>query len=167
MSSEEELTERRRNELELIRSMHGGMLNPVDVVEFSKNKKTALHSAFTCDDTEAAEAHRLWQARQVIRVCVRVVGDEQKGPPIRTYVSLYDDRGQDGYRLLDDVLADDELCEKLLTQALCELRTWQTKYQQLKKLAPVFAAADAVESKTKSGGAGNGSRTIRIAAQKA
>lgn len=163
MTTEESIAEQRRSELEKIRARAGGTLKPEDVVEFARDESTALHSVFTWDDTEAAAQYRLWQARQVIRVCV-TVRDDVKGPPIRTYVSLYDDRGDDGYRLLTDVLSDDEMRDKLLLQALSELKTWQAKYRQLEKLAPIFAAAEKVERRAShSGGPGNGSKR-RIAA---
>lgn len=144
MDDEDSLHEKRKHELEQICTQAGGVLRPEDVVVFAKNPRTALHSWFTWDDTAAAREHRLWQARQVIRVCV-TVQDNQQGPPLRTYVSLYEDRGQDGYRLLTDVMSDEEMRDKLLTQALSELRTWQEKYRQLEKLVPIFAAAEKVE----------------------
>jgi len=162
MTTEESITEQRRAELEEIRMAAGGVLKPEDVVEFARAEDTALHGAFCWDDTEAAKQHRLWQARQVIRVCV-TISDKPKEQPIRTYVSLYEDRGQDGYRLLTDVLSDDEMREKLLSQALAELKTWQQKYKQLEKLAPIFAAAEKVERRHAGGGAGNGSKR-RVAA---
>ena len=145
MNKEEKLTEQRKAELETIRSAAGGVLSPEAVVEFARNENTALHSYFTWDDTEAAREYRLWQARQVIRVCV-TVSDDVQGPPIRTYVSLHEDRGNEGYRLLTDVLSDSQRREKLLIQSLNELQSWQQKYSQLKALAPIFAAAERVRS---------------------
>lgn len=163
--SQKALKDRRQQELEQIRSRAGGVLKPEDVVAFARNPKTALHSWFTWDDSAAAAEYRLWQARQVIRVCVRVV-EGDKEPPVRTYVSLYEDRGQDGYRLLTDVLSDEEMCETLLEQALAEFKAWEAKYRQLKKLAPIFAAGQKVVLKyQRGGGAGNGHH--RKAADKA
>ncbi len=148
--TDETIVERRRAELESIRAAAGGVLQPEAVVAFARNEDTALHSAFTWNDGEAAAAYRLWQARQVIRVCVTVT-DDVKGPPIRAYVSLYEDRGANGYRLLADVMSDEERREKLLAQALAELKAWQAKYRQLAALAPVFAAAAKVERRASGG----------------
>ena len=161
MVHSEKQSEQRLAELELIREESGGVLSPDAVVEFARDEQTALHACFTWDDGEAAHAYRLWEARQVIRVCV-TVRDDVKGPPIRTYVSLYDDRGEDGYRLLTDVLSDAELSEKLLSQALGELKSWQQKYAQLQALAPVFVAANRVHRKNSGGG--NGTRKRMAAA---
>ena len=145
---EKQLAEKRRDELEAIRTKAGGVLNPEDVVDFAKKKNTALHSAFTWDDGEAAAQYRLWQARQVIRVCV-TIRDDVKGPPLRTYVSLMEDRGDTGYRLLTDVMTDEEMRAKLLEQALNELQNWQQRYRQLKALEPIFAAAAKVRKPRK------------------
>ena len=163
------LIERRAEELEAIRKQSGGVLQPADVIEYARDPDTALHGAFCWDDTEAAAQYRLWQARMVIRVCV-TIREEVKGPPIRAYVSLQEDRGDVGYRLLDDVMSDAEMRAKLLSQALAELNRWKMRYQQLKELAPVFEAAATVQRRTKAkpkakqgGGASNGRRRVAAA----
>jgi hypothetical protein len=158
--------ERRAAELEVIRNKTGGALQPADVVKFARNPKTALHGAFCWDDGEAAEQYRLWQARQVIRVCV-TVREEVEGPPVRAYVSLQEDRGDVGYRLLDDVMSDEEMREQLLAQALAELNRWKVRYQQLRELAPVFEAAENVSRRTrkpKGRSVGGKTRKVRVAA---
>jgi len=146
MTDDDNLKEMRQKELEIIRNRSGGVLKPESVVEFARNPKTALNSWFNWDDTEAAKEYRLWQARQVIRVCVTVQESEEISP-LRTYVSLCEDRGKDGYRLLTDVLSDEEMCEKLLQQALAEFKLWESKYRKLAELAPIFAAAKKIERK--------------------
>ena len=164
------LIERRAEELEEIRKQSGGVLQPVDVVEFARDPETALHGAFCWDDGEAAAQYRLWQARQVIRVCVTIRPDV-KGPPIRAYVSLQEDRGDVGYRLLDDVMSDEEMRDRLLSQALAELNRWKMRYQQLRELAPVFEAAAKVQQQKRKakpkakqgGGASNGRRRVAAA----
>lgn len=115
-----------------------GMLMPERVVEFASNPETALHSRFTWDDTEAAKAHRLWQARVLIRVVVREVPNTNTREPIRTYVSLGSDRKDGGgYRTLVSVMEDDELRAELLAQAKAEARRWADRYRDLVELAKV------------------------------
>lgn len=115
-----------------------GMLMPERVVEFASNPDTALHSRFTWDDTEAAKAHRLWQARVLIRVVVREVPNTNTREPIRTYVSLGSDRKDGGgYRTLVSVMEDDELRAELLAQAKAEARRWADRYRDLVELAKV------------------------------
>lgn len=130
------------DELELIRNKNGGILRPEDVVEFAKNPKTALHKKFTWDNDKAAHEYRLWQARELIRVSVNILPQNNK--PFRVYVSLVDDRKNPGggYRALVDVMMDGELREKLLEQAIKDMRGFQKKYKELKELASVFSVMD-------------------------
>jgi hypothetical protein len=165
------VTDQRRAELEEIRAASGGTLNPEDVIAYAQDKETALHSAFEWDDSEAAHQHRLWQARQIIRVCV-TLRSEIDNQPFRTYVSLTEDRGETGYRLLDDVLTDTEMRQRLLDQALRELTAWQRKYEHLTALAPIFEAAGKVKQRRartkangrKTGGSSTKPRKVRVAA---
>lgn len=140
-----------RDEIELIRSRSDdGAVNPADVVEFAKNPKTALHGEFTWDDSRAAVEHRLWQARQIIRVCVYYEpAVEQR---IRAYISLPEDRGVDrpGYRRTTDIVRDREHRAAMLAMAMRELEFFQQKYAVLSELAQVFEAARAVRRKTES-----------------
>jgi len=131
-------------ELERIRKRNGGILQPEQVVEFAKNPKTALHSRFEWDNSLAAQQYRLWQARVIIRVRIRV--EPRIGEETKTYVSLVSDRKQPGggYRTQVDVLRDDELREELLQQALREAETFARKYAQIERLAPIFEAISKV-----------------------
>jgi hypothetical protein len=117
-----------------------GLLRPDDVVEFARDKRTALHKKFTWDDTKAAHEFRLWQAREMIQVLVEV--QPCTGKSYRAYVSLVDDRkkGGGGYRTLVSVLSDATLRKKLLAEALIDFDRWAEKYEGLKELAAIFAA---------------------------
>lgn len=126
-----------QQELEQIRDEHDGFLPPHAVVEFARNPRTALHESFEWDDGEAAEKYRLWQARHVIRVHVHVLGGDKD--PVRTYVSLLQDRHPGGgYRHIESVMTDKSLRQKLLDQALREAEMFRRKYQQLDELSGVF-----------------------------
>lgn len=135
-------------ELQDLAHESGGVLMPQTVVDWARdNPESALYHHFTWDDTEAAQAYRLWQARTLIQH-VTVIVVEGKSDPVRAFVSMVEDRvqPQGGYRLLVDVLSDPERRKALLKQAIDEFRTWRRKYEQLKELAGIFAAADALES---------------------
>lgn len=130
-------------ELEEIRAAHDGILHTEDIVEYARNPESALHGCFTWDDTKAAAEYRKWQARQVVQTVYVKVEDDGRSKEAPTYVSLTEDRqGRGGYRLMVDVLSDDELRGKLLKQALAEFDTWKQKYKQIKDLAAVFAERD-------------------------
>lgn len=127
-----------RQELEALAEANDGILRPEVVVEFAQNPNTALHNRFEWDDTEAAKKYRLWQARELIRVTVIVLPNENQDE-YRVFVSLKSDRySGGGYRALVDVMSDDQMRKQLLGQAYNDFKLWQKKYNQLKELAPVF-----------------------------
>lgn len=130
-------------ELELrgLAARAGGMLAPASVVEFARDPKTALHSQFTWDDTDAAEAWRLHEARNIIRVHVTVLHADSE--PVRVFTSLRPDReSNSGYRLTVDVLSNDDLRAQMLADAKAELQATKRKYHNLQELSSVW---DAIE----------------------
>ena len=129
-------------ELERLARKSGGVLDPVNVVAAATNPKSPLHDKFTWDDSEAAIQHRLWQARQLIRVVVRMVPNTDVQE--RVWVSLMNDRGAVGYRALVDVLSDDEMRFQLLAEAKAEFQVFRAKFGRLQELAGVFAEMDKV-----------------------
>lgn len=137
-------------ELEFVRAQHGGVLRPEDVVEFARDERTALHGEFEWDDKEAAQEHRLWQARKVIRLVLTVVESPAGNQTVPMYVSLVTDRSRPGggYRPLVDVMSSEDMREELLRQALRELKTVRKKYEQVRELRPIFRAIEKVEEKT-------------------
>ena len=134
-------------ELESLRRPDG-TIKPEDVVEYAKDPSTKLHSRFEWDDSKAGAAYRLWQAREVIRVVVRV-HEGMDLPPTRVYVSLPSDRERDGggYRAVVDVLSHPRRREELLNCALAEAEAWQLKYRNLVELDRVFQAIRATRMK--------------------
>jgi len=128
------------DELEQIRIAAGGILRPVDVVEFAIDPNTALHGQFTWDDTEAARKYRIWQARMIIQVTVTVL--RKDSAPVRAYVSLDEDRQIEGggYRLVVDVLRDPTRRKAMLAEARRDMDRFQEKYAAIKELSAVFAA---------------------------
>ena len=134
-------------ELESLRRPDG-TIKPEDVVEYAKDPSTKLHSRFEWDDSKAGAAYRLWQAREVIRVVVRVI-DGTELPPTRVYVSLPSDRERDGggYRAVVDVLSHPRRRQELLSLALAEAEAWQLKYRNLVELDEVFQAIRATRMK--------------------
>ena len=114
-------------------------------MERARPKTSPLHSRFTWDDSEAAHQYRIWQARQLIRVSVELIGGLTG--PVDVFVSLTTDRYEKGggYRVMTKVLSDSELREQMLTDALNELSVFEQKYSRLKELAAVFAGIHKVK----------------------
>lgn len=65
--------------LELIRQIKGA-LRPEDVLDDARNPNSPLHPCFTWDDSVAAEAYRMQQAKAVVRVAIRYL----ERPPQQT-----------------------------------------------------------------------------------
>jgi hypothetical protein len=126
-------------ELEKIRQKNDGYLRPEDVIKEAQNIKNILHSHFEWDNKKAGQEYRLWQARQLISVCVVTIGN--KTEPIRAYVSLTTDRHNgNGYRAMTEILTNTKLRSQMLAEALKELQIFKNKYNRLQELAPVFKA---------------------------
>jgi hypothetical protein len=133
-----------KEELEILCKQNNGFLRPQEVVEFARNPDTALHTQFEWDDGAAAEKYRLAQARAIIRVAVIVNPDNQES--VRAYVSLTDERDENGgYRALAEVLSDEILKDKMLSDALKDLQTFQRKYNRLKDIAEIGIILDAID----------------------
>ena len=136
------MTSKHMKELIRLSKKNNGLLLPEEVVKAARDPSSPLHNNFDWDDTEAAEKWRLEQARQLIRVSVQVLAGTNETH--RVFVSLENDRGKNGYRLLVDVLGDDDLRRRLLDQAFKELKHFQDKYHEIEELIPVFNKIDEV-----------------------
>jgi hypothetical protein len=116
-------------------------LNPHDVVDAARPAESVIHDRFTWDDGLAADHYRLWEARQLIRVHVKIESAPGgKDYETRVFVSLSSDRKNGGgYRIQAEVLSDAERRKELLADALRELRTFEAKYASLRELSKVIS----------------------------
>jgi hypothetical protein len=130
------------DELRIIRS-RSALLEPEQIVEFARNPSTALHSKFTWDDSVAAHQHRLWQARQLIAVYIRVLdrGDGSKAPT-RMFVNVKQNGDTPrGYRRTEEVLDDPEARRKLVLAQIERLWSIYRSYP-LVELEPIGKAIE-------------------------
>ena len=132
-------------ELRRLAGENDGLLMPETVVEAARSKSSPLHSRFEWNNGRAAEAYRIWQARQLIRVVVETIPGVKGEHEV--FVSLTTDRKGGGYRVTTEVLSAKEMREQLLSDALAELVFFQHKYARLKELAEVFKAIRRVRHK--------------------
>jgi len=154
---EERETAKVAAELYRIAKEKGGslqLLRPIDVVDEARDESSPLHKHFEWDDTTAAEQHRLWQARQLISVCVTMIPREDRDKPpivVRLFPSLSTDRGRKdgGYRPLNVILAKPELRNQLLADALAEMERFEAKYQGILELTEAFSGMKLSAAKIK------------------
>ncbi len=136
-------------ELSKIADAGSGELKPLAVVEYARNPKSSLHKHFTWDDKEAADAYRLDQARELIRV-IRVEIDDAE--PVRAFLSISD--GKTSYRSTQDVMASTHLQSLVLKQADRDLAAWQARYADLGAICDdVKAARQKIAKRMESGAA--------------
>ncbi len=136
-----------QEELDAVRKMHKGILYPKDVVEAARSKTSAMHKEFEWDDTEAAQKWRIEQARKLIRIFVEVVDDGRNHKSSRVFVALRSENNSGGgYRLMADVLSDEELRKQLLLDAYNDMQSFAQKYASLKELTGVFRAIRRVKA---------------------
>jgi hypothetical protein len=122
-----------------------GILHAAEVVAWArKNTESRLHAAIEWDDATAAEAHRLWQVRQLIQI--HVVADD--GAPTLVSLSL-DRKAGGGYRSISDVAKRPDLRDIMLQDALDELNRVQAKYQRVTELASVWQEAEQIRTRTR------------------
>ena len=135
------------NELRRLAEVAGDEpLQPAAVVQAARDPNSPLHSQFEWDDSAAAQAYRLWQARALINRVVVNFETTTGTVEHKVFVSLTSDRNEDGgYRVMTDVLSDTELRARLLSDAFAEMETFRKKYARLGELAGVFSAMQAVE----------------------
>jgi hypothetical protein len=131
-------------ELELIRRADpAGVLKPEAIIDFARDPTTELHRHFTWNDSEAAQAYRLVQARQILRVQVTLLdpgdGTEQS---VRAFVSLIP---KEGYTETVDILSTKRGRRQLILKILERMSAIAQSYA-LPELKPITAAITKVQN---------------------
>jgi hypothetical protein len=108
-----------RQELETVRVAAGGILLPADIVAAARNPNSALHPHFEWDDTAAADAYRLEQARSLIKIVVVPVtmGTETVIVPFYQVST-----NGHGYESVIVLMSDDDKHKELVLSALGRAR---------------------------------------------
>jgi len=123
-----------------------GGITPRRLLDVSRSETALLHSCFEWDDTKAAEAHRISQARYFIGnlVCVVTQNDEPvTTEPVRAYVNVKpQEHAKGNFKHVISALSDDGERKIVLENAKRDARIFKEKYAYLKELADVFTAID-------------------------
>jgi hypothetical protein len=124
------------------------------VVKEARNAQSPLHGFFEWDNTKAAKAYRLEQARHMIRSVVVVWDDPatSTGSRVtRAFLSLRDEDDSGGKMYMGAVraMSDARYRKQLLAEALAEAEAWRQRYKDLEELAVVFKALDKVKKPRK------------------
>ncbi len=128
--------------LEALRVRQNGRLESEDVLDVARDPTSPLHPHFEWDDSIAAEAHRLDQARYLIRsIEVEVEKADAPPVPIRAFVSVQRDADR-SYTSTAHALSQPDLRAQVLAQAWRELEAWRNRHAELVEFARVFATID-------------------------
>lgn len=125
-----------------ITDANAGRLMPETVVNAARDTKSPLHAHFEWNDKVAAHAHRLDQARNLIRM-IRVE-DEETNEVKPAFMSVQD--GGVAYRKVDEVVNSRALQLIVLQQAERDLTAFRKRYHMLNDVcALVGQAQEALE----------------------
>jgi len=118
--------------LEEIRLGHDGKLRPPDVVDAARPEDYPIHPHFEWNDSVAAEEHRLWQARQLIR-SVRVEIQEKE---VAQYYNVRIEPREDSYYVPAEVIVEQpDQFQKALEQLLEKLEGAKRSLAELEHIA--------------------------------
>lgn len=118
-----------------------GLVEPVNVVEAARDPQSPLHRYFEWDDTAAAQAYRLVQARKLIaRVRVVVV---DHGPSM-VNVSIVSPSGEPrrGYLPITRVASDPDLCAQAMADARRGIAAYRVRLSAFEQARDVVAHLD-------------------------
>lgn len=144
------------NAIELIRKATGAV-TPAALVDASRAEDSPLHGEFTWDDTEAAEAFRRTEARQIMNhlvVVYRQPDTQRETRPTRAYIAMRTvasdaEQGDDadepkGYTDVQTIMQDPQLRRRYIVSALREIAGWRRRHADIVELSNLFAAIDPV-----------------------
>lgn len=135
---------------EVLQSLDGERrLTPANVVAVARPVESPLHGGFEWDDSAAAEAYRLDQARYILRSIVVVRDADNPKSAIRAFVTVTGDetpadKPQTIYMSIEAALADPVKRDEIVSRARRELDEWRDRYKQIREFSDVFAAIDRV-----------------------
>lgn len=137
------MNDAQRKELDDLADSNEGILTAEAVVDYARNRETALHAAFVWDNKEAAHLYRLDQARQLIRFYI--VHEQPDDRPIRAYISVPSDRTTSGgYRKTLEVLQNDSWVAELVNEVAAKVKQMKDSYAHLRQLDDLWPRLDDV-----------------------
>jgi hypothetical protein len=122
-----------------------GVLQPATVVEEARPEDSPLHPCFEWRDSVAAERHREWQARQIIRT-VEIIRPEPDERPVQFVHVTVADRPQ-GYYPISLVVAEEAMFDAALAQLGRHMAGVQATVDRIRAAAKALPPAEARQRK--------------------
>ncbi len=127
-----------RSELESLEDADG-VLNPEVIVEKAKSAKSAMHSMFEWDNTEAAQKYRIMQARHIIRIFIVETKIKQEDGTVDIVEHRVYEKSPGGYKRTMAMVNSPEEWEFLLGEVKGELMAARNKLVTLQALGQACA----------------------------
>ena len=128
-----------------------GGVTPDALLADAESAASPLHSEFIWDDREAAQEHRLNQARYILRsITVRF---EEDKPAVRAFepivVRVEGQKERQSYEHIARIMDDEDKRRQLLDRAEQEIKDLERKYAALLDLSQEFAMLRAAVEQAK------------------
>lgn len=111
------------------------------LLDANREEGTLLHDEFEWDNEIAAEEYRLQQARHIIN-CLCIKTESKKEQPVRAFFKISD---AESYENINVIISSEDKYGRLLETAMRELIAFETKYNSLTELSPVFKGIDNIK----------------------
>jgi len=114
-----------------------GVLKPTVIVQTAKKKTSPLHGCFTWDDSKAAEQHRLWEARHLIKR-VRIVHESREDRFVHVSKVAMEGPGdsmEGGYYPISVVVKQIDDFERAVNELLTKMAAIKQTVNELKAAA--------------------------------
>ena len=122
-----------------IAALAQGELTPPAVLDAARASRHVLHQHFEWDDSVAANAYRVDQARTLIR-CVEIVSEATGDDPVQAFISITDKAGT-SYRTMQAVLDSVELQVAALRQAERDMDAFTKRYRMIEDVCDLIKQA--------------------------
>jgi hypothetical protein len=120
-----------------------GVARPEDLLTESRDPKSPTHRFFEWDNSKAAEAYRVDQARYLMRSYTVVLERSETKQEVRG-LQYVDSKG--GYVPSAIVFSDGNMTHEVVERAKREAASWYHRHQQLRAVAELSGVFDAIES---------------------
>ena len=122
-------------ELDRLQQKHN-RLRPQNVVDEAQSNTSPIHKYFNWDDTKAANAYRLTQARNLINhIRVRIVDQRGvKSPPVRLLVQITDNNNESAYEPLVVAMKEPDKRRQIINRAISALVRARNEVESLQKI---------------------------------
>ena len=118
-----------------------GEITPHAVLDDARNSNSPLHRCFEWDDSKAAEAHRLDQAR---KLTASIIVAEYEGTKVdrETRAFVHISAGTQRYEPIQIAMSSTEMREEVIDRARQEIARWRDRYAAYEEFGDLVTRID-------------------------